>query len=104
MRGDAPLLCAWYATEHHPLGASAAPSYDVVGSMVYPGAGHPSGAAARPWFQLRDALAYPVDGHPGGPSNEPALRVAAGWVYPARVDPLLSCDTRAWFEVRAEGR
>ena len=98
-------MCAWYATEHHPYGASAAPTYDVVGSMVYPSTGHASGAAAaRPWFQLRDAFAYPVDGHPGGPSNQPTLRVAAGWVYPAHVDPLLLHATCAWFEVRADGR
>ena len=96
MRGD---LCSWYATEHHPRGPSAAPTFDVVGSMVYPGVGHPAGAATRPWFQLRDALAYPVDGHPCGPSNEPVLRVEEHYVYPAVSDAVAGVAL-AWFEVR----
>jgi hypothetical protein len=94
-----PSFAAWFATEHHPRGASAEPCFDVIGSMVYPAVGHPAGAGTEPWYQMRGDCAYPVAGHPCGPSREPALRVDADLVYPVS-DDLHDSVTAPWFELR----
>ena len=99
---DSSARLCWYTTENHPRGLSPEPSFEVVGSIVYPGAGHPAGTTSRPWYQLRDGFAYPVDGHPGGPSAEAAFRLERDLVYPAGIDPVTFDD--AWFEIRPAAR
>jgi hypothetical protein len=86
----------WFTVPDHPRGASDAPCFEVVGSMVYPSDGHPHGPSAAPWYQLRDDLAFAVDGHPGGPSNEPAFLVRERFVFPL---PGPGGDDVPWFRV-----
>jgi hypothetical protein len=72
----------WYAM-NGLQGSSAAPAFEVVGSMVYPSTGHPSGRSPAPWYQLRQQFAYPVDGHPDGSSLKPSFVIRDELVFPA---------------------
>jgi hypothetical protein len=84
----------WYAAGGHPAGASAHPSFEVIGSIVYPldDADEVTSRPRQPWYQYRGRFVYPVVAHPASPSPDPWFFAVDQWLYATARHPEASAS------------